>query len=105
MIVRLVFVFIALVLIAAGVWAYHHDQKLDQDAALVNLGDPNETVREVMGDPSREGECGSLSAAPRACADEYVYRYYYSIFRPKYEVVWFDRAGKVIGEQHVERPF
>ncbi len=105
MIVRLVFGSIALLLVAAGMWAYHHDQKLDHDAALVNLGDPNETVRELMGDPTREGECGSLTVAPKACADEYVYRYYYSIFRPKYQVVWFDHSGKVIGEQHVERPF
>jgi hypothetical protein len=105
MIVRLVFGFIALLLVAADMWAYHHDQRLDRDAALVNLGDPNESVREVMGDPTREGECGSLTVAPQACADEYVYRYYYSIFRPKYQVVWFDHSGKVIGEQHVERPF
>ena len=44
-----------------------------------------------------------MTLAPRSCADEYVYRHYYSIFRPQYEVVWFDRSGKVIGEQqHVE---
>ncbi len=105
MITRLFFGLIALVLIATAVWAYHPDQKLDRDAALVNVGDPNETVREVMGEPSRDGDCGSLTVAPKACADEYVYRYYYSIFRPKYELVWFDHAGKVIGEQHFERPF
>ena len=105
MIVRLVLGFITLLLVAADIWAYHHDQKLDHDAALVNLGDPSETVRELMGDPTREGECGSLTVAPKACADEYVYRYYYSIFRPKYQVIWFDHSGKVIGEQHVERPF
>lgn len=105
MIARIVFISIALVLIGTAVWAYHHDQKLDRDAALVNLGDPNEAVRELMGEPWREGECGSLTVAPKACEDEYVYRYYYSIFRPKYELVWFDHSGKVIGEQHVERPF
>jgi len=105
MITRSIFLFVALALIAAAMWAYHHDQKLDRDAAMINLGDPNETVRELMGDPTREGECGSLTVAPRACTDEYVYRYYYSIFRPKYEVVWFDHSGKVIGEQQVERPF
>ena len=105
MIARIVFLLIALVLIGGGVWAYHHDQKLDRDAALINLGDPNEAVRELMGEPSREGECGSAHLAPQSCADEYVYRYYYSIFRPQYELVWFDHAGKVIGEQHVQRPF
>jgi len=105
MITRSIFLFVALALIAAAMWAYHHDQKLDRDAAMINLGDPNETVRELMGDPTREGECGSLTVAPRACTDEYVYRYYYSMFRPKYEVVWFDHSGKVIGEQQVERPF
>jgi hypothetical protein len=105
MIARIVFISIALLLIAAAVWAYHHDQRLDRNAALINLGDPNETVREVMGEPSREGDCGSVTLAPKSCADEYVYRHYYSIFRPQYEVVWFDRSGKVIGEQHVERPF
>ncbi len=103
--VRVFFLVVALLLVAAGIWAYHHDQKLDHDAALINLGDPNETVRELLGEPSREGECGSVTLAPRSCADEYVYRYYYSIFRPQYEVVWFDHAGKVIGEQHVQRPF
>ena len=105
MITRIVFSVIALSLIGAAVWAYHHDQKLDQNAALVNLGDPNEAVRELLGEPSAEGDCGSLTAAPKACTDEYVYRYYYSIFRPKYQVIWFDHAGKVVGEQHVERPF
>ena len=94
MITRSIFLFVALALIAAAMWAYHHDQKLDRDAAMINLGDP-----------TREGECGSLTVAPRACTDEYVYRYYYSIFRPKYEVVWFNHSGKVIGEQQFERPF
>lgn len=105
MITRIIFLCIALLLAGAAVWAYHHDQKLDRDSALVNVGDPNETVRELMGEPSRDGDCGSLTVAPQACTDEYVYRYYYSIFRPKYQVVWFDHSGKVIGEQHVERPF
>src|ERR1700757_5313517 len=100
MITRSIFLVIALVLVGTAIWAYHHDQRLDRNATLVNPGDPNETVREVMGDPSREGDCGSLTAAPQACADEYVYRYYYSIFRPKYQVIWFDHSGKVIGEQH-----
>jgi hypothetical protein len=105
MITRFIFLFIALLLAGTVVWAYQHDQKLDHDAALINIGDPNETVREVMGEPTSEGECGSVGVAPQACADEYVYRYYYSIFRPKYQVIWFDHSGKVIGEQHVARPF
>jgi hypothetical protein len=105
MLTRIVFLFIALALVVAGVWAYHHDQMLDRNAALVNLGDPNETVRELLGEPSGAGDCGLLTMAPQSCATEYVYRYYYSIFRPQYEVVWFDHAGKVIGEQHVERSF
>jgi hypothetical protein len=53
---------------------------------------------------SSEGPCGSLTAVPNGCADEYVYKYYYSIFNPQYEVVWFDSSGKVLGEQHVQRP-
>ena len=105
MITRIVFIAIALLLVGAGVWAYHHDEKLDRNAALVSVGDPNEMVRELMGDPSRQGDCGMVTLAPQSCATEYVYRYYYSIFRPQYEVVWFDHAGKVIGEQHVQRPF
>jgi hypothetical protein len=104
MITRIVFIFVALLIVATGVWAYHHDQRLEHNAELINLGDPNETVRELLGDPTREGECGSLSAAPQSCTDEYVYRFYFSIFRPQYQVVWFDHTGKVIGEQHVQRP-
>jgi hypothetical protein len=105
MITRMTFLVIALGLVVAAIWAYHHDQKLDRNAALVNLGDPNETVRELMGEPSQDGDCGSVTLAPRSCTTEYVYRYYYSIFHPKYEVVWFDHSGKVIGEQHVQQPF
>jgi hypothetical protein len=104
MITRIVFLCIVVIIVGMGVWAYHHDQRLERDAELVNLGDPNEAVRELMGDPTRDGECGSLTVAPKACADEYVYRFYFSIFRPQYQVVWFDRAGKVIGEQHVQHP-
>jgi hypothetical protein len=37
--------------------------------------------------------------------DEYIYKYYYSIFQPQYEVVWFNAEGKVIGVQHVQRPY
>ncbi len=105
MLTRITFSVIVLLLIAGGVWAYQHDQNLARSAQMVTLGDPNETVREVMGEPSHEGECGSVALAPSSCADEYVYRYYFSVFRPEYQVVWFDHAGKVIGEQHVERPF
>jgi hypothetical protein len=104
MIVRLFFFATAVLIAGAGAWAYHHDQKLQHSALLVNLGDPNETVRQIMGDPSREAECGSLTLVPQSCADEYVYRFYYSLFRPRYEVVWFDKSGKVIGMQYVQKP-
>ena len=100
---RIFFFAIALCLVVAGVWAYHHDQELRENAMQVNLGDPNEIVRELLGDPSSEGPCGSLTPVPTGCTDEYVYRYWYSIFQPKYEVIWFDHAGKVLGEQHVQR--
>ncbi len=102
---RIVFFAIALLLLIAGIGAYHHDEALRTNAAAVNLGDPNEVVRELMGDPSSEGPCGSLTAVPANCADEYVYRYWYSIFQPEYEVVWFDQSGKVLGEQHVQSQF
>ena len=101
---RIFFFAIALALIVAGVWAYHHDQELRRNVMQVNLGDPNEMVRDLLGEPSSQGPCGSLTAVPTGCTDEYVYRYYYSIFNPQYEVVWFDSAGKVLGEQHVQRP-
>ncbi len=102
---RIVFLAIALIIVAAFVWAYHHDAELRKNAMLVNLGDPNEAVRELLGDPSTEGPCGSLTVAPAACTDEYIYKYYYSVFQPQYEVIWFDNAGKVLGEQHVQHSF
>ncbi len=102
---RIVFLAIAIAIAGAAVWAYHHDAELRKNAMLVNLGDPNEVVRELLGEPSSEGPCGSLTVAPGACTDEYVYKYYYSVFQPQYEVVWFDSAGKALGEQHVQRPF
>jgi hypothetical protein len=101
---RIFFFVIALCLVAAGVWAYHHDEELRQNSMQVNLGDPNEVVREVLGDPSSEGPCGSLTAVPKVCTDEYIYKYYYSIFNPQYEVVWFDGSGRVLGMQHVKTP-
>jgi len=101
---RLVFVAFALLITAALFWAYHHDAELRNNAVLVNVGDPNEAVRDLLGDPSTEGPCGRFSPAPAACTDEYIYKYYYSVFQPQYEVVWFDNAGKVLGEQHVQRP-
>ena len=102
---RFVFFAIALIIVTALVWAYHRDAQLRKNAMLVNLGDPNETVRELLGDPSSEGSCGKLTVAPSACTDEYIYKYYYSVFQPQYEVVWFDSAGKVLGEQHVQHSF
>ena len=104
MVVRIFFIAVAAVLIAGGTWAYHHDQRLERNGSLINIGDPNETVRELMGDPTREEQCGALTLAPQSCAQEYVYRFYFSIFRPQYQVVWFDKEGKVLGEQHVQRP-
>jgi len=102
---RIVFLVIALALIGAGVWAYHHDEKLRTNAPLVNLGDPNEVVRQLLGDPTSEGPCGSLTPIPKGCTDEYVYRYWYTLFQPQYEVIWFDHEGKVLGEQHVRSAF
>src|SRR5579864_5720423 len=99
---RIVFFVTAFALIIAAVWAYQHDARLRDKASQVNIGDPNELVREMLGDPSREGPCGSLTAIPRGCTDEYVYRYWYSVFQPKYEVIWFDQNGKVLGQQHVK---
>lgn len=105
MVTRIVFIALALALIIAVLWAYHHDQRLTEDSSQVTIGDPNEMVRQLLGDPSSEGSCGSLTAVPTGCTDEYVYRYWYSIFQPKYEVIWFDHAGKVIGEQQVKSQF
>ena len=102
---RIFFIAAALALIIAGVWAYHHDDNLRRNSAQVNLGDPNEVVRALLGNPSSEGPCGSLTPVPKGCTDEYVYRYWYSIFQPQYEVVWFDQSGKVLGEQHLRSAF
>ena len=101
---RLFFLAVGLGLVAAGVWAYHHDETLRTNSAQVSLGDPNEVVRELLGNPTSEGPCGSLTSVPTGCSDEYVYRYWYSLFQPQYEVVWFDHTGKVLGEQHVHAP-
>ena len=98
---RLFFAAIALGLVMAGLWAYRHDETLRKNSAQVNLGDPNAAVLDLLGNPSREGACGSLTPVPSGCSNEYVYRYWYSVFQPQYEVVWFDHSGKVLGEQHV----
>lgn len=105
MVTRIVFLVIVLAIVGAFVWAYHHDVELGKRVAEVEIGDPNEVVRELLGEPSSEGSCGKLTVTPAACTDEYVYKYYYSIFQPQYEVVWFNAEGKVIGEQHVQRPY
>ncbi len=102
---RLFFLVIALSLVGAAVWAYEHDEKLRNNTAQVSIGDPNEVVRELLGDPTSEGPCGSLTPVPAGCTDEYVYRYWYRIFQPQYEVIWLDHAGKVLGEQHVRSKF
>ncbi len=101
---RIFFLVVALGLVSAGVWAYHHDELLRKNSAQINLGDPNEFVRDLLGNPTSEGPCGSLTPVPTGCSDEYIYKYWYSIFRPQYEVFWFDHAGKVLGEQHVQAP-
>ena len=102
--VRIFFFLIAVGLVGAGLWAYHHDDELSKNAFQVTLGDPNEVVRQLLGDPTSEGPCGSLTPVPKGCTDEYIYRYWYSVFQPQYEVVWFDKSGKVLGEQHVKAP-
>lgn len=102
---RIFFIVIAVGLVVAALWAYHHDDNLRKNSSQVTLGDPNEVVRELLGDPSSVGPCGSMTAAPAGCMTEYVYKFWYSIFQPQYEVVWFDHAGKVLGEQHVQSPF
>lgn len=102
---RIFFVAIALALVIAGIWAYQHDQTLRQNASQVNLGDSDEVVRALLGSPSSEGPCGSLTPVPKGCTGEYVYRYWFSIFQPKYEVIWFDQSSKVLGEQHVQSQF
>jgi hypothetical protein len=102
---RLIFIAIAVALIIAGIWAYHHDENLRANTSAVNLGDDVEVVRQLLGDPSREGPCGSMTPIPKGCTSEYIYRYWYSIFQPQYEVVWLDQAGRVLGEQHVRSAF
>ena len=102
---RIVFFMIAAAIVGGFVWAYHHDVELGKKIFEVEIGDPNEAVRDLLGEPSSEGSCGALSVAPKACADEYVYKYYYSMFQPQYEVVWFNSEGKVIGVNHVQRPY
>ena len=101
---RVIFVALAVLVIGLIFWARQHDKTLRDGAAQVQLGDPNEVVRDLMGDPSHQGACGSMTAMPNGCSEEYVYRYAFSILRPEYEVVWFDSSGKVIGETRVVSP-
>ena len=105
MVTRITFIVIALGLVIAGLWAYYHDQNLRKNASQVNLGDSREVVRALLGNPSSEGRCGSLTPTPKGCTNEYVYRYWYSIFQPQYDVIWFDQSDKVLGEQHVKSTF
>ena len=102
---RLVFIVIALAIVGGFTWAYHHDAELSKRVRMIELGDPDDAVRELLGEPSSEGSCGTMTPAPSACVREYVYKYYYSIFQPQYEVIWFNDQRRVIGEQHVKRPF
>lgn len=102
---RLFFIAVAVGLVILSIWAYQHDQKLRKNAPQVNIGDPNDVVRELLGDPSSEGPCGALTPVPTGCTDEYIYRYWYSIFQPQYVVIWFDHAGKALGEQTVRSHF
>ena len=102
---RIFFIAIAVALVVAAIWAYQHDQRLRANSSEINLGDSDEVVRALIGDPSRQGDCGSLTPVPKDCSSEFVYRYWYSIFQPKYEVIWFDRQGRVLGEQEVHSQF
>jgi hypothetical protein len=102
---RIVFIVIALAIVGGFVWAYRHDAELGKRARMIEVGDPNEAVRELLGEPSSQGSCGSMSVAPSGCTVEYVYRYYYTVFQPEFEVVWFNAEGKVIASQHIRRPF
>ena len=103
--IRLFFIAVALALVIAAIWAYQHDQKLRKNSTQVNIGDSSDVVRELLGAPSSEVTCGSLTPVPKGCTEEFVYRYWYTIFQPHYEVVWFDQFGKVLGEQHVRSAF
>jgi hypothetical protein len=105
MVTRLVFLSIAVGIGATFMWTYHHDARLENRVSLVTIGDPNEAVRDLLGEPTSEGSCGRVSPSPSGCTDEYLYRYYFNLFQPQYEVLWFNAEGKVIGEQHVRRPF
>jgi hypothetical protein len=46
-----------------------------------------------------------LTPIPTGCTSEFVYRYWYSIFQPQYEVIWLDKSGNVLGKQHVRSSF
>ena len=105
MVTRILFIIVALSLVVAGAWAYHHDEDLRKNSSEVNLGDSKEVVEQLVGNPNSVEDCGSLTPVPNGCNDEYVYRYWYSIFQPQYEVIWFDQSGKVLGEQHVRSSF
>jgi len=102
---RIFFLAVAFGLVILGIWSYQHDAKLRDNATQVNLGDSYEVVRELLGDPSSEASCGTLTPIPTGCSDEYIYRYWYSIFQPHYLVIWFDHDGKVLGQQHVRSQF
>ena len=105
MVTRITFIVVALGLVLAAAWAYWHDDALRKSSSQVNLGDSKEVVEQLVGNPNSVEECGSLTPMPKGCSDEYVYRYWYSIFQPQYEVIWFDQSGKVLGEQHLQSPF
>ncbi len=102
---RIVFIVLALGLAVAAIWAYEHDNKLRKNSAQVTIGDSNEVVRELLGNPSREAACGTMTPVPKDCNEEYIYRYWYSIFQPEYLVIWFDKRGDVLGEQRVRSHF
>ena len=101
---RIVFIVVALLVVGWLFWAYHHDKALRENAPQIQIGDPDEAVRDLLGAPTSENDCGSLTAVPKGCTKEYVYRYAFSLFNPQYQVIWFDSSGKVLGEMRVVAP-
>jgi hypothetical protein len=101
---RIVFIVFAVLAVGWLLWAYHHDKLLRENAPQIQIGDPDEVVRDLLGSPTNEGDCGSLTAVPAGCSHEFVYRYAFSLFNPQYQVIWLDSSGKVIGETRVVAP-
>lgn len=105
--VRVIMIAIGLIVLGWIGWSIFRSKVLPARFERVRVGDSQEQVVRLLGNPKSIEKCGQPfgnPGRPRGCVEDYLYASPFAPLLPEYWSVSFDNSRHVVGKEHYVSP-